>query len=349
VNAELIELMQLVHDGRAQEALKDLPGYLERNPRDVVAWVLLSQIAPRPQVAKFAMQEAARLDPTHPMLRRYANARSGGQQAPPLAASARIGQEMSLRVRSDRLRETSLRLRSQHMDPDALSGPTVGYMGQEEFPALQSARALIWPYGPRHERGRPMGDLLAEGKITRQDLEWARDEAREVRVRQAARVILAHTARLPNIAMTVHEARLIAWPFRRFTRPLGELADEGALKLNDLRRVAWFAADARLRQAARLMIPVLEEQREERQEAPAQPVTTPSPASGARSGHRSVPTTARIRTRPPASSVDFWDDAGSSRQRQLKIALAVLSMLLVGCFGLMLMGIFVSYFILNVW
>ena len=343
MNAELIELMQLVNEGRAQEALKDLPGYLERNPRDVVAWVLLSQIAPRPQVAKFAMQEAARLDPTHPMLRRYV-ARPG--QAP-LASSARIGQEMAMRVRSDRLRATSLRLRSQHLDQDALE-TTVGYMGQEEFPALQSAQALVWPFGPRHEKGRRLGELLAEGKITRQDLEWARDEAREVRVRQAARVILAHMARLPNVAMTVHEARLIAWPFRRFTRPLGELVDEGTLKTDDLRRVAWHAADARLRQAARLVLPLLEKQRGERREAQAQPVAVPSSKAGARTTRGTASASpARRRARSGIPTTDYWDH-GERQQRQIQIALVVLSLLLVACVGLMLLGIFVSYFILNV-
>jgi hypothetical protein len=337
--------MQLVQEGRAQEALKGLPEYLEKNPRDVVAWVLLSQIAPRPQVAKFAMQEAARLDPTHPMLRRYV-ARPG--QAPPLASEAHIGQEMALRVRSDRLRATSLRLRSQHLEQDAMAGATVGYMGQEEFPALQSARALIWPFGPRHERGRPLGDLLAEGKITRQDLEWARDEAREVRVRQAARVVLAHMARLPNVSMTVQEARLLAWPFRRFTRPLGELVDEGTLKPKDLERVAWHAADARLRQAARLVLPLLEAQGEEGREAPVQPIAVAASSEAvARTSRVASLPTARLRAHPGGPTTDYWDK-GERRQRQIKIALVVLSLMLVACVGLMLLTIFVSYFILNI-
>ncbi len=310
-----------------------------------MAWVLLSQIAPRPQVAKFAMQEAARLDPTHPMLRRYV-ARPGGQ-APPLASEAHISQEMALRVRSDRLRATSLRLRSQHLEQDAMGGATVGYMGQEEFPALQSARALIWPFGPRHERGRPLGDLLAEGKVTRQDLEWARDEAREVRVRQAARVVLAHMARLPNVSMTVQEARLLAWPFRRFTRPLGELVDEGTLKPKDLQRVAWHAADARLRQAARLVLPLLEAQGEER-EAPVPPVAVASSSEAvARTPRVASSSTARLRARQATPTTDYWDK-GERRQRQIKIALVVLSLMLVACVGLMLLTIFVSYFILNI-
>ncbi len=134
-----------------------------------------------------------------------------------------------------------------------------------DFQALRDARAVVWPFAARGEKNRTLGALLDENRLTRQDLLWAVQEARNEEVRQAARLILQATHRLTDVTMTLEDARLIAWPFRRLNRPLGKLVDAGTVRVKDLRRASWYAKDARLREAARVMLPVALERREAEQ------------------------------------------------------------------------------------
>ncbi len=131
-----------------------------------------------------------------------------------------------------------------------------------DFQAVRDARAVLWPFVPRGEKARALGALLDENQLTRQDLLWAAQEARDEDVRQAAQTLLETTHRLADVTMAPEDARLIAWPFRRLNRPLGKLVDAGTVQAKDLRRAAWYAKDARLREAARVMLPVALERRE---------------------------------------------------------------------------------------
>ncbi len=146
---------------------------------------------------------------------------------------------------------------------------------------IRGARDLIWPFAPRDDEPHTLGELLDAGKVTRQDLLWAAAEAREANVREVAAVLLATAHRLADAGMTLEDARLAAWPFRRTPYALGELVDKGMVQTKDLRRASWFAKDPRVREAARMLLPVAEERQAQRKAAKkAQPAPeSPPPAA----------------------------------------------------------------------
>jgi hypothetical protein len=151
--------------------------------------------------------------------------------------------------------------------------------GETEIQTLRDARDVLWPFAARGQKNRTIGALLDENRLTRQDLLWAVQEARNVDVRRAALVILENAHRLSDVTMSPEDARLLSWPFRRLNRPLGKLVDAGTVKVKDLRRAAWYAKDARLREAARVMLPAAIERREAEQLKQATPRTAAAPKS----------------------------------------------------------------------
>ncbi|MBN1487080.1 MAG: NERD domain-containing protein [Anaerolineae bacterium] len=289
MNSELIKLVQLARSGRGPEALQGLQGYLREHTGDVEAWILLGGIAPSPKVAKTAFLQALQLDPGNVMARRGLSALDGAEPVSPVEDKATFfvsetevvvpeelvmaesisgpqdnlvevpeldrGVEVVEFVSVDDVHEAPVESKAEHKQDAARVA--ISKSSRDEFQALQQAKAMIWPFRPKSEPKRSLGELLAEGKVTRQDLDWASAHARDPKMRKMADVVLASHHRLPNLSMTLEEARLISWPFRRLNRPLGELVDTGAVKARDLRRAAWFAEEARLRQAARLLLPVV--------------------------------------------------------------------------------------------
>jgi len=154
--------------------------------------------------------------------------------------------------------------------------------GESPYPieVIRSARDLIWPFAPREDAPHTLGALLDAGRVTRQDLLWAAAEAHEAEVREVAAVLLATAHRLADAGMTLEDARLTAWPFRRTPFALGELVERGMVQVKDLRRASWFAKDPRVREAARILLPVAEERQAQRKAAKqAQSVQEPSASS----------------------------------------------------------------------
>lgn len=229
--------------------------YLSEHPTDPHAWLLLGGLAPEPRIRAAALRRALALDPANVAAQRG------------LAALEPLLEDSSASPAT--VAEMPLPLPEPSEEPE------------ESAPAVRQARALIWPFRPRGDPEKPLGTLLDEGKVTRQDLEWAAKQAREPEIREAAQVLLAFDHRLPDATMTVEQARLTAWPFRRLNQPLGQLIEAGTVKEKDLRRAAWFATDARVREAARLMVPYAIERQRAR---PRRPRPTQPPAPPAASG-----------------------------------------------------------------
>ncbi|MBN1873910.1 MAG: NERD domain-containing protein [Anaerolineae bacterium] len=191
-----------------------------------------------------------------------------------------------------------------------------------EGPPLQSeaqreARALVWPFQPRGQKNRPLGLLLDEGYVTRQDLIWAAENAKEAEVRGASRLILASTHRLPDVGMSLGQARLISWPYRRLNRPLGELVDMGTVHVKDLRRASWFAKDARLREAARLLLPAATKFRNAQKQKKTKQVQVPRPVQGQPRQPKSKPVPSTVSESPVESEQN--NNGARSQTRRMPI------------------------------
>jgi hypothetical protein len=135
---------------------------------------------------------------------------------------------------------------------------------------LEEARKVLW----LRNNCRPLGELLDEGFLDRDKLQWAARWAYNERLRAAAGVLLEHAvmgeAATPvhnkapaglDLGMPVEQARQTAWPFRGPKgQPMGALVDAGQLSLKDLAHAIETAWDARVRKAARALLLVRLEQ-----------------------------------------------------------------------------------------
>lgn len=133
---------------------------------------------------------------------------------------------------------------------------------------IEEARKVLW----LKSNPRPMGELLDEGYITRERLEWAAQWAYNQNLKQAAKVIL-ESMKLPTPAMKIEEkpnavqaptpdkslpigitldkARATLWPFGTLKgRPMGSLLDSKQLSLKDLGFAIETAWDEKVRKAA---------------------------------------------------------------------------------------------------
>jgi hypothetical protein len=140
--------------------------------------------------------------------------------------------------------------------------------------SLEEARSVLW----FRSYNRPIGELLDEGRINQDRLEWAAQNAYDPRIKQASIVILnwMKQARLTlqeekpptpqhqatqvpavQVGMTVEQARRTLWPFGGFKgQPMGTLVDSRQLTLKDLAYAVENAWDEQVRRAAILMMAV---------------------------------------------------------------------------------------------
>lgn len=258
MDARLLDVLHLARGGQRDTALLRLRSYLQVHPEDADAWAVLGELAPDHKIALSALRRAVQLAPENVMARDALVALEAQIAAPP---------EPLLLPEIVVVEDVSSEFPDVSVAPDAplLAVEEVELPWDAEFQALRDARAVEWPFAARGEKNRTLGALLDENRLTRQDLLWAAREARNEDVRQASQVILETTHRLADVTMSPEDARLVAWPFRRLNRPLGKLVDAGTVQVKDLRRAAWYAKDARLREAARVMLPIALERREAEQ------------------------------------------------------------------------------------
>ncbi len=337
----MLDVLQLAREGQRETALLRLRSYLQANPADADAWVVLGGLAPEQKIALSALRRAVQLAPENAMARDALAAMEAQTMArdalatmpesPPIVAPVSL--ELPARAGYDSpLPEPApeLEIPAQPADVEPFAAPRGAEMAEApeivresesqpasdvipsstetaaeaaqpetawdaDFQAARDARAVVWPFAARGEKNRTLGALLDENRLTRQDLLWAVQEARNEDVRRASQVILDTTHRLADVTMAPEDARLIAWPFRRLNRPLGKLVDAGAVQVKDLRRAAWHAKDARLREAARMMLPAALERREaeqrkrEAQKEQQQPSEQTRPAEPQKSAPASSP------------------------------------------------------------
>lgn len=133
--------------------------------------------------------------------------------------------------------------------------------------SLEEARAVLWV----RPHARPLGELLDEGFLDREKLEWASRWAYNADLREAAAVLLqwmdqgnvpspqhpSVSEQVPplEVPITVEQARATIWPFPRGKgRRMGELMDAGRLTLKDLAYAVENAWDERVRQAAAVLM-----------------------------------------------------------------------------------------------
>jgi len=299
VDARLLDILQLARDEQRETALLRLREYLRLYPHDADAWVVLGGLAPDQNIALSALRRAVQLSPENAMARDALVALEAQTivsmpEFPPIPEL--ISWELPTRASDEApLPEFAEDpgVAGQPEDVESFEAPWDTELAEEpdaswepelqpaldavstfeevaqpdtawdaDFQVVRDARAVVWPFVVRGEKTRTLGALLDENRLTRQDLLWAALEARNEDVRQAAQILLETTHRLTDVTMALEDARLIAWPFRRLNRPLGKLVDAGTVRVKDLRRAAWYAKDARLREAARVMLPVALERRE---------------------------------------------------------------------------------------
>jgi hypothetical protein len=341
VNARLLDVLQLARDGRRDAALLRLRSYLQAKPEDADAWMVLGELAPDHKIALSALRRAVQLAPENAVVRDALAVLEAQITAPlesPLLPETVDIEDMSSEfaevsvipdaplpmIEPDAVVELSDDFAPQPaVEPEDTSEPTsdespeVNDLGETletepawdaEFQALRDARAVVWPFTARGEKDRTLGALLDENRLTRQDLEWAVQEARNEDVRRASQVILDGTHRLADVAMSSEDARLVAWPFRRLNRPLGKLVDAGTVRVKDLRRAAWYAKDARLREAARVMLPIALERREveQRKHTAQKPASQAEPAQ---------PTEPSQTTRPQSDPAQFTGRSSQPERR----------------------------------
>jgi len=295
VDARLLDVLQLARAEQRETALLRLRAYLQAHPGDADAWVVLGELAPDHKIALSALRRAVQLAPDNVMARDALAALEAQVAAPPESPllPESIGVEYVPAESPDApvipaVQPPEIERQAAVEFPDVLEFAPAAETGDSfdfkeaqapeangstetpeaesawdaEFQAVRDARAVVWPFVARGKKNRPLGELLDENQLTRQDLLWAAQEARDEDVRKASQVILETSHRLADVAMALEDARLIAWPFRRLNRPLGKLVDADTVRVKDLRRAAWYAKDARLREAARIMLPVALERRE---------------------------------------------------------------------------------------
>ncbi|HQE93080.1 MAG TPA: nuclease-related domain-containing protein [Anaerolineae bacterium] len=334
MDSRLLDVLQLVDDGQRETALLRLRSYLQAYPEDADAWVVLSGLAPNRKMALSALRRAVQVAPENKLAHDALAAletQVAAPSAPPSSPPHLVVEEMTAEfpdvaaVSETPLSETAVAtsVKPSEAGPfeplavDSAEETAEAEPAREgELQIIRDARAVVWPFVAHGEKPRPLGALLDENRLTRQDLLWAAKEARHEDIRQASQVILETMHRLADVTMTPEDARLIAWPFRRLNRPLGQLVDAGTVQVKDLRRAAWYAKDARLREAARMMLPIALERREavrrkraaqkEQQQTPSeatpQNTSVRPPASAAPGGKAAQPEHARPQVRTPENS-----------------------------------------------
>lgn len=134
---------------------------------------------------------------------------------------------------------------------------------------LEEAWRVVWV----RPLSRPIGELLDEGILNADRLQWAAEHAYNIRLKQAATIVLkslergrGDTARpaanaaqseIPQFQsdMTVQQARAMPWPFRDFRgRSMGELLDAGLITARDLGGLVERAYEPRVKQAAIILM-----------------------------------------------------------------------------------------------
>ena len=136
----------------------------------------------------------------------------------------------------------------------------------ERISTLEDARKVLW----LRNNHRPLGELLDEGFLDHGRLQWAAEKAYDIKLRQAAQVILnsqtsqkvriaASVTQVPqptspgplSLKITLEQARSTIWPFSRYKgQPMGRLVETRQLSLRDLSYAIESARDERVRQAA---------------------------------------------------------------------------------------------------
>jgi len=131
---------------------------------------------------------------------------------------------------------------------------------------VEEARKVLW----LKSNPRPLGELLDEGYLTQDRLEWAAQWAYNSKLKQAAQVLLevmkipaakveeklksAHELSLNNslpINITLDKARTTLWPFAPFKgQQMGVLVESKQLSLKDLGYAVENAWDEKVKQAA---------------------------------------------------------------------------------------------------
>ncbi|MFP4393978.1 MAG: NERD domain-containing protein [Anaerolineales bacterium] len=321
MNPSLKEVLALAHAGRRDAAVARLRRYLREHDREIEAWVILSRLAPDAPLRLAALRRALELEPGHPWVRR---------------AFAALG-----------LPGVTPRMLPSSPEPPPIrkvAPPTVA-----QLRAAQDARAALWPRRSRRDAPPSLGQLMDEGRLTRQDLIWAAAEAENATLRAAAATLLDAMHRLPNVAMTPETAQLISWPRHRSHRPLGQLVRQGVVKEKELREAAWFAEDPRVREAARMMLPQAapEERRrsegdadaQEREKPRVKEPDSPAPTGKRQEAERRERPTSGARARPltVVQGANYLTDEIEQRYRRRRVAiggllgwLAIISLLWLG-------------------
>lgn len=132
---------------------------------------------------------------------------------------------------------------------------------------IEEARKVAW----LKSNPRPLGELLDEGYLTKERLEWAAEWAYNSKLKQAAKVLLESTNhKLPSqveektilpddkekdtgieIEIPLDKARSTSWPFAPYKgQTMGTLVDSQQLSLKDLGYAIETAWDQKVRQAA---------------------------------------------------------------------------------------------------
>lgn len=132
---------------------------------------------------------------------------------------------------------------------------------------LEEAQKVLW----LKSNPRPLGELMEEGYLTTERLEWAAQWAYNPRLKEAAKLILESiyhaSVTLPiekpqafdakakeaavEIGISLDQARSTIWPFPPYKgQPIGALIESKQLSLKDLGYAAENAWDPKVRQAA---------------------------------------------------------------------------------------------------
>ncbi len=125
---------------------------------------------------------------------------------------------------------------------------------------IEEARKVLW----LRPNMRPLGELLDDGVLTRDNLSWAVRWAYNAKLRQAAKILLeSDSAKKEELAdidpsqapieikMRLDQARKVKWPIRPFKgQPMGELVETRKISLKDLGYAIENTWDDAVRQAA---------------------------------------------------------------------------------------------------
>src|SRR6266540_3597697 len=127
---------------------------------------------------------------------------------------------------------------------------------------IEEARKVFW----LKSNYRPLGELLDEGYLTNERLEWAAKWAYSSKLQQAAKLILEaqnHSSTTVTavenekkdagieVGVSLDQARLTLWPFPPYKgQQMGALVESKQLSLKDLGYAIENAWDEKVRQAA---------------------------------------------------------------------------------------------------